>query len=524
MTTSTETPAGAVAPSKHRNTRVILYSLIIALAACSFGFDQSETGGFLAMPAFNKDFGSYDPATKSYAMSARHQTLMYGVEVAFIAIGSVGAGFISMYKGRKFGLYLCAIATIVGAGLQMISHYVALVVGRAVMGLSVGFAAAFSIAYWSEIAPAHLRGRIVIFYQFFLNMANFIGSCIDQGTHNMLSRWAYRAPLLTMMGPAFLMLGLVWIIPESPRYLVTQDQSEKAKTNLRKIRGPSYTDAEVEEEIEETIKFTALEKELDASTSYLDCFRGTDRRRTLIAVMMMVGQQFMGVAFLAGYMTYFFALVGFTDAFVVSVIANAVAIGGTVAAFPIVKYLGRRRTMIVGAFINAFCMLSFASISDAHPGSKAAAKCLIAFICIFSFTYSATWGSIGPIVIGEVPSNHLRTKTVSIALGLSFLMALLVITSIPYLIGAAYLNLGTKIGFIFGGLTVLVWIGTMLYLPETKDRTLEEIDEMFLNRIPTRAFRTYVCTHQVAGYDLTGDVKDGVIHNEYQLTPKAGAV
>jgi SP family sugar:H+ symporter-like MFS transporter len=197
-------------------------------------------------------------------------------------------------------------------------------------------------------------------------------------------------------------------------------------------------------------------------------------------------------------MTYFFSLVGFTDAFVVSVIANAVAIGGTVAAFPIVKYLGRRRTMIVGAFINAFCMLAFASISDAHPGSTAAAKCLIAFICIFSFTYSATWGSIGPIVIGEVPSNRLRSKTISIALTLSFLMALIVITSIPYLIGPAYLNLGTKVGFIFGGLTVLVWIGTMLYLPETKDRTLEEIDEMFLNvSSPLR-----VCDCRVRGANL----------------------
>jgi SP family sugar:H+ symporter-like MFS transporter len=233
-------------------------------------------------------------------MSAKHQTLMYGVEVAFIAVGSVVAGIISIYQGRKTGLYMCAVTTILGAGFQMISHYVALVVGRAIMGLAIGFAASFSIAYWSEIAPAHLRGRIVIFYQFFLNVANFIGSCIDQGTHQMLNPWAYRAPLLTMMGPAFLMIGLVWIIPESPRYLVSRDQNEKARTNLRKIRGPSYTDAEVEEEIAETIKFTALEKELDGSISYLDCFRGTDCRRTLIAAMMMVGQQFMGVAFLAG--------------------------------------------------------------------------------------------------------------------------------------------------------------------------------------------------------------------------------
>lgn len=414
-------------------------------------------------------------------MTAHHQTLMYGLEVVFIVIGSTAAGWLSNFHGRKVGHYLCAIATIIGAALQMPPHYAVMVVGRCIMGLAVGFAATFSISFWSEIAPAQMRGVIVIFYQFFLNIANFIGSCIDQGTHGILNGWAYRAPLLTMMAPALLMIGLVWLVPESPRYLVTRDRNEKARANLRKIRGESYTNAEIDAEIEATIKFTALERQIDASTSYLDCFRGTDRRRTLIAIMMMVGQQFMGVAFLAGYMTYFFALVGFTDAFIVSVITNAVAIAGTFVAFPIVRYCGRRRTMITGAFINSFCLLAFASINEAYPGSPAAAKCLIAFICIFSFTYSATWGSIGPIVIGEVPSNARRSKTVSIALGASFLVALTVITSIPYLIGPTYLNLGTKIGFVFGGLTVLVTIGTVFFLPETRDRTLEEIDEMFLN-------------------------------------------
>lgn len=225
---------------------------------------------------------------------------MYGTEVAFLFFGTVSAGFISKRYGRRFGLSLCALTTIVGSGIQMISHYVALVVGRCIMGLGIGYAAAYSIAYWSEITPAHLRGMVVIFYQLSINLANFIGSCIDQGTYKYVSAWAYRAPLLTMMGPPLLLLVLVWMIPESPRWLVTQDRNIDALNSLRKLRGSTYTLEEVEKEINDVIAFNTLEKELDESTSFIECFRGIDLRRTFIASIMMVGQQFMGVAFLAG--------------------------------------------------------------------------------------------------------------------------------------------------------------------------------------------------------------------------------
>jgi SP family sugar:H+ symporter-like MFS transporter len=85
--------------------------------------------------------------------------------------------------------------------------------------------------------------------------------------------------------------------------------------------------------------------------------------------------------------------------------------------------------------------------------------------------------------------SQLRSKTVAIAAAVGFLGALIVITSVPYLIGAQYANLGTRVGFIFGGLTTIITVVTWLCLPETKDRPLEEIDEMFMkvSILPSRA-------------------------------------
>jgi MFS transporter, SP family, sugar:H+ symporter len=99
----------------------------------------------------------------------------------------------------------------------MIPNYPALLVGRAIGGMPIGFAANFAITYWSEAAPAELRGMAVILYQVFINVASFIGACVDQGTHEWTTRWSYWAPLLvTMIFPVFLLMS-IWFIPETPR-------------------------------------------------------------------------------------------------------------------------------------------------------------------------------------------------------------------------------------------------------------------------------------------------------------------
>jgi SP family sugar:H+ symporter-like MFS transporter len=146
--------------------------------------------------SFQAQFGTYNAATGTTMMLAGRQTLMYGLEVSFITCGSLLAGLIATRYGRKSGLYFCAIASIAGLLTQMASNYTALVVGRSIMGVGIGLAAAFSIPYWSEIAPPRLRGVIVLLYQFSINISNFIGSCVDQGTHELMTTWAYRIPLL----------------------------------------------------------------------------------------------------------------------------------------------------------------------------------------------------------------------------------------------------------------------------------------------------------------------------------------
>jgi MFS transporter, SP family, sugar:H+ symporter len=142
---------------------------------------------------------------------------MYGLELGFVLIASIISGYIGSRWGRKIGLILCAVTGLLGSGLQMIAAWPAQLVGRVFMGMSIGFAGNFTITYWSETAPASMRGVIVILYQLFINFPNFLGACIDQGTHALQNRWAYRAPLLTTMLMPILLLCFIKIVPESPR-------------------------------------------------------------------------------------------------------------------------------------------------------------------------------------------------------------------------------------------------------------------------------------------------------------------
>lgn len=156
-------------------------------------------------------------------------------------------------------------------------------------------------------------------------------------------------------------------------------------------------------------------------------------------------------------------------------------IAGSLASFVLVKYVDRRHILIGGTISQSICMFTFAIVGVASPGSKGAAKCLATFVCIFIFSYGASWGPVSFVLIGELPSTKLRSKTVALATCVGWSFNTLILVGMPYLLNPTYAMLGAKVGFIFGGAEVLAFSFCFFFLPETKDRSLEEIDEMFMN-------------------------------------------
>ena len=128
------------------------------------------------------------------------------------------SGPIGTYFGRRFGLFLCVITSIIGPAVQASSTlWSTVVVGRCISGLGIAFSLNFALAYWVEATPASLCGSVVVMYQGITNVSQFVAQCINEGTHNMDTRWAYRIPLLIERLAPSILLGFLFWIPDTPR-------------------------------------------------------------------------------------------------------------------------------------------------------------------------------------------------------------------------------------------------------------------------------------------------------------------
>jgi SP family sugar:H+ symporter-like MFS transporter len=155
-----------------------------------------------------QDFGYYDSGLGRYNISASNQTLLAGTQLAMACVAAAISGPIGTYFGRRFGLFLCVITSIIGPAVQASSTlWSTVVVGRCISGLGIAFSQNFALAYWAEATPASLRGSVVVMYQGITNVSQFVAQCINEGTHNMDTRWAYRIPLLIKLLAPSILLG-----------------------------------------------------------------------------------------------------------------------------------------------------------------------------------------------------------------------------------------------------------------------------------------------------------------------------
>jgi MFS transporter, SP family, sugar:H+ symporter len=242
---------------------------------------------------------------------------MYGILLGGAIISSAASGYIGQKWGRKSGIFLAAFTGLVNPIIQAtVTSWSGLMVGKFISGLGIGFGQTFVIPYWAETTPAYLRGLMLVGLQGIINVSTFVGQCINEGTHNLTTRWAYRGPLLTELLAPLTLLAFWHMIPETPRKLycdpcvgytdnfvgwyASHDRPEEALKSMRKLRGLTYPEEEIQDEVKEIIAMDRIEKELEGASKWSDCFQGTDLRRTVVSVIAIMCQEFSGIAFIAG--------------------------------------------------------------------------------------------------------------------------------------------------------------------------------------------------------------------------------
>lgn len=445
----------------------------------------------ISVPAFRRDFGYV--ADGQAILPARWQSAFNICS----AVGQFFGGFICSSLadriGRKPSL-LCGIAVCTGGIIgQMLSPSAgAFLASKIVLGFGLGFYLTLGPMVCSEITPVVLRGLSTAGVNLGISVGQLISNAVIKGFGNYTDHWAYRGPFaIQLMFSLFLLAGYPFA-PESPWYLVRENKIDRARKSLQKLWGKDYDVTTRLSAIQMAIEETSQQ----ANASFFDCFRGTNLLRTGISCGGFVCQHLVGIIFVLGYSTYFFELAGLENshAFDLGVGVTACGVlGNFLSWFMINSSLFGRRKLFVGGMAIPTTLLLMIGIMDVVPTSAAKwvqAACTV----IYAFFYFMTIGAVAFVLLGETSSPVLRAKTIALATAVQALFGIIMNFVIPYMVNPDEGNMKGKVGFVWGGLSLIATIGSWVYVPELKGKSFEEIDMMFSRRVPPRKMGDYCLT------------------------------
>ncbi|KAH8761343.1 putative maltose permease [Hyaloscypha sp. PMI_1271] len=472
------------------------------LAACTlmsmcpfqYGVDFGIIGSLQAMKGFLEVFGHEDPLSPTgWNISPGRQQLISSLMILGAFLASSAAGPIALYLSRRWSIWSACVLCIVANVIMMTTDKIGgLYAGRLLIGLANGLFMTFAQLYLQEVAPAKYRGLVIASFQTWVSLGTLVGTVIDNGTKDIPSKQAYIIPLgIVYVIPGLVSIGLLFI-PESPRWLLQMDREEDARKALKWLRPfPELVDAEFAE-MKAAID---AEKLLAVNTEIIDIWRNPiDRRRTLLAVGAVTLQAASGAMYMISYGTYFFQMAKVGSPFMNSCILTAVGVVVIIINSCIITKWGRRRVFLVnGMLICGLCQLIVAAVYNTHPGTLATGKAIVGISVLYIMGYNGMVSSYAWLCGGEFPSQRLRSFTFGIAASVGFFGAWLTTFTAPYFINPDALNWGPKYGYIWAPSCIIGALWTYFYLPEVKNRTFEEIDEMFMAKLPARKFRGYKC-------------------------------
>ncbi|KIW68090.1 hypothetical protein PV04_04058 [Phialophora macrospora] len=455
---------------------------------CVLANNYAKTAGqsVLGIPQFRKDFGNAYHG--GYVLSAQWQSAYYGAPQAASVMGALSAAWIADRLGRRVSLGFIFCVRLISVTLEYISRTnEVFFAGRFLGGFSTGGTNSICMAYIGEVTPLPLRGVLTAAVPIALISGSLSSALVVNFTGDQSTRWAYRIAFVAgygFMGVAALVLPFM---PESPWWLVSHGKLDRAMKALREI---GFTDdREAEIKMAEIKRVLAKTKEETSGATYAECFRRSNLRRTVIAALPLTIQTFSGVAFVGSYSTYYQQLAGYSTAasFKLFIVQQILSGAGNVVSWFLVDSVGRRRLTLWGMILLTTILLITGGL--AVSGTPGAIRGTIALLQLFSFVYNATIGATAFTIMTEIPTARLRAKTVSLSVGLQSALFTMWGFVLPYLFNPDKANLGAKVTFIFGALSVLSIVYLWLYQPESAGLSYERLDELFIGRVKAKMFQ-----------------------------------
>jgi len=369
-----------------------------------------------------------------------------------------------------------------------------LVVGRIINGLSVGICSAQVPVYITELAPPSQRGRLVGFQQWAITWGILIMFFICYGCSYIQGTAAFRIPWGVQMVPAILLFLGLCVLPESPRWLAKNDRWEETKEVLALVHAKGdmespWVQREMEE-IREAVEFERANKDV----TYMELFDANMLNRTTIGIFTQIWSQLTGMNVMMYYITYVFTMAGLADdtpegVLLPSGINFIINVVMTVPALLWMDRWGRRPTLLIGAFfmclwlcVNAGLFAVYSTPMEGNHNAAvsmrvrgAPAKAIIASTYLFVASFAPTWGPVSWTYPPELFPLRLRGKAVALTTSSNWAFNF----ALAYFVPPAFANIKWRTYVIFAVFCAAMFIHVFFFFPETANKPLEEIEEMF---------------------------------------------
>ncbi|KAI0171610.1 general substrate transporter [Pestalotiopsis sp. NC0098] len=466
----------------------VMWSLIVSMATIMESYMLILVNSFYAYPQFLQRFGER-LADGSYTISTTWQISL----TMFNLVGMIAGVFLNGLLIDRFGYRLTMMCShILLIGFVFIMFFAAsvqvLLVGCLFLAVPCGVFAAATPGYAAEICPMVLRGYLTTFVNLGWVIGHLIAAGVLMAKLDDPSEWSWRLPLaIQWVWPPFLAVAC-WFAPESPWWLTRKGRTEEAMNVLdRIISAPEETvrKSDIVAMISHTI---ATERSVGVGSTYADCFRGTNRRRTEIAMISWGCQILPGFA-IQNYITYFFTLAGLSpaDSLKLALGNYSIAFVGTVLSWFVQRRFGRRDIYLTGLLVMVFPM-ALVGFLDLAPSSSSIRWAQAALLLVWFFCYGITIGPIPYAIAAEVGAVELRSKTISLGRNTYYLISILNTIVAPYMLNASAGNLRGKAAFPAAVFTLMLALWAFFRLPETKGLTPETLDRLFLAKVSARRF------------------------------------
>lgn len=445
-------------------------AIVAALGGLLFGYDWVVIGGA------RQFYEIYFHLTSAALVGWANSCALVGC-----LLGSLAAGTLADRYGRRRMLLMAAVLFAVSSVFTGWAHsFTAFVIWRILGGTAIGLSSNVSPLYIAEISPAAIRGRLVSLNQ----LAIVVGILLAQVVNWRLARpvpsglsatmllhtwnvqYGWRWMFTAVALPAVIFTIASFFIPESPRWLLSRGRDLESKKILERVGGEAYARAEIA-----SIEANALIETTAEQSSWRELLRPAVRRIVLIGMALAVLQQWTGINTLFNYAAEVYRSAGYgvNDIFLNIVITGAINLIFTVLAMLLVDRVGRRWMMLFGCIgIGVSHLLCALAYRAGWRGSVVLVLTLSAIAC-----YALTLAPVTWVLIAEIFPNRVRSHGISAAVSSLWIASFVLTYSFPVL------NKSIGTAGIFFGYGVICLLGCVLvavFVPETKGRTLEQIE------------------------------------------------